>query len=45
MPITDAQISLLLETLQNIERHLATLASTDRENARLRAQAALSPAR
>lgn len=43
MPLTDAQAVSLLETMQNIERHLATLTGALQEIARITAQHAVSP--
>jgi hypothetical protein len=43
MSLTDAQIALFLETVKNIELHLATLASAAQEQNRLAAQTAARP--
>jgi hypothetical protein len=43
--MTDAQIVLLLQTLQNIEHHLATVATASRDTARVQLQLAMSPVR
>ncbi len=45
MTLTDTQIALLLQTMQNIERHLAILANTAQDVARHTAQTAISPTR
>lgn len=42
MPVDDAQFALLLKAVQEIERHLAVLATVAQDSARLRSLAASS---